>query len=169
MEKAIPSPRRVRVEHLYISPGHNYFGHHGTEQGTHPLLEVPQVECVAGKGIRGDRFFDFKPGYKGQITFFASEDLQLLWEQLGVTERDPSATRRNVITSGIDLPSLISAEFEIQGVRFLGVEECRPCYWMNAAIHPEAEAWMRGRGGLRAQILTDGILRSEKAICPTLI
>lgn len=151
----------MRVQHLYISPGHNYFGRHGQPAGDNALIEVPQIECEAGKGIRGDRFFDFKPDYNGQITFFASEDLERLWEELGVTERDPSATRRNVITAGLDLPSLISTEFEIQGVSFLGVEECRPCYWMNSAIHPEAEAWMRGRGGLRAKILTNGTLLSE--------
>jgi len=149
------------VKHLYISPGHNYFGHHGMPKGEHPLIEVPEAECVAGKGICGDRFFEFKADYKGQITFFAWEDLQRLWEELGVTEHDPSSTRRNVITTGLELRSLISTEFEIQGVRFLGVEECRPCYWMNSAIHPEAEAWMRGRGGLRARILTSGTLRSE--------
>jgi len=151
----------MRVMHLYLSPGHNYFGHHGQPQGENPIVEVPEVECVAGKGIRGDRFFEFKPDYKGQLTFFAWEDLQRLWDELGVAERDPSATRRNVITAGVDLNSLIGAEFEIQGVRFRGVEECRPCYWMNSAIHPEAEAWMRGRGGLRAKILSNGVLRTE--------
>jgi MOSC domain-containing protein YiiM len=154
----------MRVLHLYLSPGHNYFGHHGLPPGEHPLIEVDQLECVAGKGIRGDRFFDFKPDYKGQITFFAWEDLQLLWNELDVVERNPSATRRNVITADVDLQSLVSTEFELQGVRFLGVEECRPCYWMNSAIHPDAEAWMRGRGGLRAKILSDGILRQTSPL-----
>jgi len=153
----------MRIKHLYISPGHNYFGHHGMPKGENPILEVPELECIAGKGILGDRFFEFKPDYKGQITFFAWENLQRLWDELGVTQRDPSATRRNVITEGLDLDTLIGAEFEIQGVRFLGVEECRPCYWMNSAIHPEAEAWMKGRGGLRAKILTNGIISSAKA------
>lgn len=125
------------------------------------MLEINEAECVAGRGIRGDRFFDFKPDYKGQITFFAWENLNRLWKELGLApeQRDPSATRRNVITEDLDLNSLIGREFECQGVRFLGTEECRPCYWMNGAIHPEAENWMRGRGGLRAKILTDGILK----------
>jgi MOSC domain-containing protein YiiM len=46
----------------------------------------------------------------------------------------------------------------MQGVRFAGVEECRPCYWMNQAVAPGAEAWLQGRGGLRAKIITDGWL-----------
>jgi len=125
------------------------------------MIEVGEVQCVAGRGIKGDRFFDFKPDYKGQITFFSWENLQRLWDDLGIDagQRDPSATRRNVLTGNVDLSDWIGREFEIQGIRFYGTEECRPCYWMNGAIHPGAEAWMKGRGGLRAKILTDGALR----------
>jgi MOSC domain-containing protein YiiM len=65
-----------------------------------------------------------------------------------------------VITRGVDLNSLIGAEFEIQGVRFEGVSECSPCHWMNQAFHSEAEQRMKGNGGLRARILADGVLRS---------
>ena len=61
----------VEICHLYISPGHNFVGHHGREPDTHPMIEVPVIECVAGRGIRGDRYFDFKDDYKGQITFFS--------------------------------------------------------------------------------------------------
>ena len=61
----------VHVKHLFISPGHNYFGHHGQPAGEHAIVPVEPMECVAGRGIRGDRFFDYQPDYKGQITFFA--------------------------------------------------------------------------------------------------
>lgn len=151
------------VRHLVLSPGHNYFGHHGGPAGGHPAVEVPEFECLAGRGIRGDRFLDYKADYKGQITFFSWNILLQLWEELGVpdNQRNPLATRRNVIVEGLDVGSLIGADFEIQGVRFHGVEECRPCYWMNSAIHPSAESWMQGRGGLRAKILTDGFLRVD--------
>lgn len=63
----------LRVEHLFISPGHNFFGHHDQPAGEHAILAVEQIECVAGRGIRGDRFFDFNENYKGQITLFAME------------------------------------------------------------------------------------------------
>ena len=69
--------------------------------------------------------------------------------------------RRNVITEGLDLYGLIGQEFDIQGVRFLGVEECRPCYWRDRAVAPGAEKAMEGRGGLRAKILTSSILRRD--------
>jgi len=125
------------------------------------MVEVPEMHCVAGKGIEGDRYFDHKPDYKGQITFFSREVLERLWEELQVREEDRvlSATRRNVLVSGVDLNSLVGRKFTIGDLVFSGSEECSPCYWMNSAIHTRAEVWMKGRGGLRARILAGGILR----------
>ena len=61
------------IRQIFISPGHNYFGHHGQPPDDYPLEEVQEIECVAGHGIRGDRFYDYRDNYKGQITFFSSE------------------------------------------------------------------------------------------------
>ena len=147
------------IVHLYISPAHNYFGHHGKPPDDHPALEVDSIECVAGHGIRGDRFFDYRDSYKGQVTFFSEEVYQALCDALSVDNKPASAARRNVITRGADLNALIGKDFEVQGVRFRGTEECRPCYWMDQAFAPGAEKFLKGRGGLRATILTDGKLR----------
>lgn len=151
----------IRIEHLYVSPGHNYFGHHGRPPDEHPMIEVDELECVAGRGLRGDRFFDYKPDYKGQATFFAGEIYDELCGVFQVIDREPWAFRRNIITRGVDLNSLVGVEFEVQGVRFLGAGECSPCHWMNTAFAPGAEASLKGRGGLRAKILTDGRLRRD--------
>lgn len=151
----------IRVEHLFISPGHNFFGHHGQPAGEHPIVVVEEIECVAGRGIRGDRFFDYKENYKGQITFFAMEVLEALRSELNLPDAQPQATRRNVIVRGADLNALIGWEFEVQGVRFAGVEESKPCDWMNSALGPGAEEWLRGRAGLRCRILIGGVLRRE--------
>ncbi|MFZ9690428.1 MAG: MOSC domain-containing protein [Phycisphaerales bacterium] len=149
------------IERIFISPGHNFYGRFGDPPLDHPILSVETVECVAGRGLRGDRFFDYKPDYKGQITFVSRETLEEIWADLSIPpdRRDLAATRRNVLTTGIDLSTLIGREFEICGVRFLGSEECKPCAWMDAAIAPGAERRLRGRGGLRARILSDGVLR----------
>ena len=148
----------MTVEHLYISPEHNYFGHHGQPAGQSPVIELNEASLVAGKGIEGDRFFGWKEDYKGQITFFSHEVYKDLCASLGVTGVPPSVFRRNVIVSGIDLNSLIGQEFDLQGIRFRGICECSPCYWMDQAFHPGAESALKGRGGLRARILTSGIL-----------
>src|SRR5678815_158045 len=129
----------LRVEHLFISPGHNFFGHHGLPAGEHPIEAVEQIECVAKFGIRGDRFFDYKPDYKGQITFFAMEVLEALREELNLPDAQPQATRRNAFVRGLDLSVLIGKRFEVQGVHFEGVEESRPCHWMNSALGPGTE------------------------------
>ena len=55
-------------------------------------------------------------------------------------------------------------EFAVQGVRFLGVEECRPCYWMDQAVGTGAESWLKGQGGLRAKILSDGWLKLSSQV-----
>lgn len=152
----------IRICHLFISPGHNFFGHQGQPAGQNPVTEVAQIQCVQGRGIRGDRFFDFKQDYKGQVTFFSEEVFEALRRELSLPDAQPSATRRNALITGVDLNTLIGAEFQIQGVRFAGVEQCKPCHWMNSALGPGAEAWLQGRGGLRARILTDGVLERTR-------
>ena len=154
-------PPQIRIARLYTSAGHNFFGHHDKPAGTHPLVEHQEIYCVAGLGIEGDRFFNRKENHQGQITFFASEVFEDICRQLGVTDKHPGLTRRNVITAGVNLNELIGVEFAVQGVQFYGVEECRPCYWMDRVIAPGAEAALRNRGGLRAKILTSGQLRAQ--------
>src|SRR5687767_1571368 len=93
----------IRIKHLYISSGHNFFGHHEKPAGVNPMIELTEVRCVSGGGIEGDRFFNFKPDYKGQVTFFSNEVYEELCTVLDTWDRPPSVFRRNVITSGIDL------------------------------------------------------------------
>lgn len=149
---------QVDIRQIFISPGHNYFGHHGQPAGSEPTVEVNSIECVAGRGVVGDRFFDYKPDYKGQVTFFAWETYQEIQAALGVPGLTAAAFRRNVLLAGVDLKTLENCEFELQGVRFAGAGECKPCYWMDQAVATGAEDWLRGKGGLRARILRNGTL-----------
>lgn len=149
----------ISVEAIFISPGHNFFGHHGQPAGVHEVVAVESVECVPGMGLKGDRFFGYKEDYKGQVTFFAAEVYEALCGELGVQDRGPSVFRRNVLTRGIDLTTLIGKEFELQGVVFSGTGESSPCHWMDGAFGPGAEAALKGRGGLRARIVSGGWLR----------
>lgn len=154
----------ISIHRLAISPAHNFFGHHGRPAGLNPIVLAEDVECVAGRGVRGDRFFDYRENYQGQITFFALEIFDSLRRELDLPDARPEATRRNVFTRGVDLRALIDREFEVQGVCFAGVEEFRPCYWMDQALGPGADAWLRGRGGLRARILSNGWLRLDQPV-----
>ena len=149
---------RVAIRHIFISPGHNFFGHYGQPAGEHPTLDVPAVNCRAGWGLEGDRFYGYRPDYKGQVTFFAWETFLAAQEKFGLPALLPEAFRRNVIVEGVDLNALIDHRFTLGGVEFEGVVESRPCHWMDGVIAPGAEEWLKGRGGLRAKILSDGPL-----------
>jgi MOSC domain-containing protein YiiM len=147
------------IEHIFISKGHNYVGHHGKPPGKHQIIDLQEVECVAGRGLTGDRYFDYKDNYKGQITFFEMEIYEKLCNELNAPEKLPSDFRRNVLTRGVDLYDWIGKRFSVQGILFEGSEHCRPCYWMDQGFAPGAEAALKKHGGLRARILTTGILR----------
>jgi MOSC domain-containing protein YiiM len=125
----------------------------------HGMIDCDEVECVAGSGLRGDRYFDYKEDFKGQITFFSDEVFAEVKDRFGLPDLAASAFRRNVIVSGVDLGSLIGRRFRIGEVEFEGTEEAAPCYWMDEACAPGVEEFLRGRGGLRCRIRQGGMLR----------
>jgi MOSC domain-containing protein YiiM len=150
----------ARIHHLFTSEGHNFFGRHGQPAENHEIIEHDAIALVAGKGVQGDRFFDWKEDYKGQITFIDMAVVEEIRRHAENPDLPASAFRRNVVVSGIDLNALIGKTFELGGIRFEGIEECRPCYWMDEACgKPGTEDLMKGRGGLRCRILDDGVLK----------
>jgi len=157
----------VILERIFIAQGHAYFGRHGQPAAAHPMEELERAECVTGRGLRGDRFFGYRPDYKGQVTLFARE----VWEELATrfdcSNLSPAALRRNLLVRGTDINALMGETFTLGEVTLAGVEECRPCYWMDRAIAPGAEDWLKGRGGLRCRVLTDGWLHATAAVLGT--
>ena len=147
------------IKHLFISQAHNFVGHHGQPSGDAPSQTRMEVACLSGCGIVGDRYFNHKPDYKGQITFFAWETFERIRDTFPQVDFDDSIFRRNIITVGLNLNELIGVEFEIQGVGFQGTEEARPCHWMNKVIAEGAKSALEGFGGLRARIRSDGTLK----------
>ena len=151
----------IKIHAIYISSGHDFVGRHGKGRLDHVIEKVDTVECLASRGLVNDRYLDHKEDFKGQITFFDWAVYERIRTQCNLPDLDPALFRRNVLTSGVDLNTLIGKRFTLQGIEFEGVEECRPCYWMDEAIAPGAEAYLKGHGGLRARILNDGALRVD--------
>ncbi|MFT5465120.1 MAG: MOSC domain-containing protein YiiM [Verrucomicrobiales bacterium] len=151
----------MKIHQIFVSPEHVYKGRHGQEPGTEPMREVEEVECVAGKGLVGDRYFDLEPDFKGQVTFFSQSVYDELCREFAVSDKPVSVFRRNVIVDEADLNSLIGEEFEVQGVRFSGSCEAAPCYWMNSAFAEGAHEALKGRGGLRARVVSAGAIRVD--------
>ncbi len=154
---------QVELRSFYVSPGHNFFGRHGLPAGENPTKTVETIRCRAGWGIEGDRFFGYRPDYKGQITFFAAEVFAAAQREFGVPSMSAGVLRRNVLIAGADLNTLIGWNFSIGGVSFEGTGEARPCHWMNHVVAPGAEEWLKGKGGLRARVLSDGVLKTGSA------
>ena len=157
------SSSNIEIVSIWISPGHDFKGRHGLSRESHGVQMLNEVECAAGKGLVGDRFFGHDENYKGQITFFAWEVGEEVRRSLQLSDIDMSAFRRNVLTRGIDLNTLIGQTFELNSVRFFGTEECSPCHWMDEAVGPGTCDLLKNRGGLRCRILTDGVLRCGPA------
>ena len=148
----------IEISGIFISPAHDFKGHHGKPRGEHPVKALEIVACVAGKGLVGDRYFGFKDDFIGQITFFDVAVFEVIRRRFDCPDLQPSVFRRNVITEGIDLNALISRRFRINDVEFMGSVECAPCHWMDLAVASGVEQFMKGRGGLRARITASGSL-----------
>lgn len=151
----------IEIIAIYISTGHDFVGRHGKGRLRHGIEKVQSITCVAGAGIVGDRYFNHKEDFKGQITFFDLAVHERISRDFDLLDLDPALYRRNVITSGIDLNTLIGKRFKIQGIEFEGSEECRPCYWMDESVKPGVHEALKGFGGLRARILNNGTLTTE--------
>jgi MOSC domain-containing protein YiiM len=149
----------VTIHRILISPEHIYRGHHGREPGTKSMVDRDEVACEAGRGLTGDRYQREKIGHKRQVTFFELDVHRDLLRRFPGSEVETDVYRRNVVIDGVDLNGLIGKQFRLGGVLFEGVEECRPCYWMDTAFGPGAEEALKGRGGLRARILKSGTIR----------
>ena len=146
---------------IWISAGNDFRGRHEKGRLDHGITSVTEIECVAGLGLRDDRYFGYKPDFKGQVTFFDAEAVQAVRDHFSLPDLSSSIFRRNLIVRGADLSAWVGKRFRFQGIDFEATEECKPCYWMDEAVAPGAEEFLKAnfRGGLRARILSDGVLR----------
>ena len=158
----------VEVLHLLVSPGHAYFGRTREGAADVPTRDADQVELVAGKGIVGDRFFGKAAHMDAAVTVMAVEALESIAAELQTAPFDPLLTRRNVILRGADLAPLLGGEFALEShgdvAHFKAGRPAHPCAWMDQMLAPGAHKAMRGRGGIRCQVLSDGVLHRGGAV-----
>jgi MOSC domain-containing protein YiiM len=118
---------------------------------------VERVRAHAGRGLEGEYHLAPERAERSDaITFIAAEALEGLREDTGLSLTH-AETRRNVLTRGVDLNALVGERFRVGEVECEGVELCEPC--MTLARLVDEFGVVRGlvhRGGLRADILTDG-------------
>jgi MOSC domain-containing protein YiiM len=134
------------------------------------VLALPAVQLKAGAGIVGDRYFGRSRAQPGRnLSLVEAEAIEAVAALLGLAI-PPAAPRRNVVTRGVRLNDLVGREFHIGPVRLRGIELCEPCIVLGRNLEtPQCprERIVRafaGRGGLRAQVLGDGVIRVGDAL-----
>lgn len=153
----------MKIKHIVISKDSKYYS--GKMRGV-PLNEnaesllVNEVECHAGKGLVGDRYYDIKQDFKGQVTFISFE-LHLELEKAFGTQIDIKDYRRNIFVTGSNPLDFVGKKFQVGDVQFEGTEDCTPCKFMDQYAAEGAYEWMKNHnsGGLRAKVITDGTLK----------
>lgn len=138
-------------------------------QRLQPMVSVPEVRAVPGCGLEGDRYcreagtFSTKSP-TNQLTLIESEALEAVARDYGF-EIAAGESRRNVVTCGVSLNHLVGREFRIGQVQLRGLKLCEPCSHLENLTGKEMIKALRHRGGLRAEILGDGLIKVGDVIC----
>ena len=129
------------------------------------LVQVEEVRAVPGRGLEGDRYFEGTGTYykradpAREVTFIEKESLDAIAREANI-EMDVVDSRRNVVTEGVPLNHLVDKEFQFGDVTFRWIRLCEPCEHMERLSgKPGARDALRHRGGLRAQVLNEGVIR----------
>lgn len=126
------------------------------------MVPQPSIRAIPGRGLEGDRYFagtgtfsphPQKPDF--EITLIQQEHLEAFASASGIpfTSRD---ARRNLVTTGIDLNTLVGHDFQVGSVKLRGIRLCEPCNYLAKQTHPEVLRGLVHKGGLRAQIISAG-------------
>ncbi len=135
----------MRVEAITIGP-------------SNALAPVDSVRALAGKGLEGDRHFREGGARSGEaLTLIEAEVLA----DVGLTGPQ---SRRQVVVSGVRLNDLVGKRFTVGGVECLGVELCEPCLHLQSLTRPGIIDELVHRGGLSADVLTDGTIAVGDAV-----
>ena len=132
-----------------------------TAQG--PPQSVPQAMAVPGSGLDGDRYAlklgtFYKPAPDHELTLIEAEAIEALRRDYRV-ELAAGEARRNIVTRNVPLNHLVGREFAIGQVHIRGIRLCEPCDHLQKVTGKPVIKGLLHRGGLRAQILTQGTIR----------
>ena len=135
------------------------------------MQPVLSVNAVAGKGLEGDRYFNAsgtyskKSGTHREVTRIEIEAIEGFERDYGV-KLEPRNSRRNIVTRGVALNHLVGQEFRVGEVLLRGIRLCEPCGHLAELSQAKVLPGLVHRGGLRAQILTGGTIRTGDDVEP---
>ena len=145
------------VVSLYIAP-----------EAAGPMISVAQVQALADRGLEGDRFFrDSWAAAKRPdkaVSLIEEEVLEMAASEHQVKIAGDQ-TRRNIVTRGVPLIELLDREFMIGNVVMRGIRLFEPCAHLEKVSKvPGIFRALENRSGLKAAILSDGIIHTGDAI-----
>lgn len=124
------------------------------------------VDAVAGRGLRGDRHFKEQLSEAGDdVTLIEREAIDAIQRESGI-ELAPGEHRRNVETRDVALNHLVGERFRVGDTVCRGVELCEPCSHLQNMTEDGVLSALLHRGGLRAEIVESGTIRSGDAVVP---
>lgn len=135
------------------------------------MSSVPAVRAVPGKGLEQDRYHDgigtfSKPGSPDrEVTLIEEEAIEALRRDYEIAF-DAGDSRRNIVTRGVPLNHFVGREFRVGEVTLRGIRLCEPCGHLERVSGRPVRAGLVHRAGLRAQIVTGGIIRAGDPIEP---
>ena len=136
-----------------------------------PMTSISAVQAEAGRGLEGDRYWSrqgtfWKPMSDFEVTLVEVESLEGLAAEAGVL-LGAQDTRRNLATRGVRLNNLVNHRFTVGEVTLVGIRLCEPCGHLERLTGLKLKPFLEGRGGLRAGIVTSGIIRVGDLISET--
>ena len=149
---------------------------HITDSAGQPMCALESAVALTGQGLQGDRyangvgFYSDVPTDPGarELTLIAEEALAAIAVETGI-EIPLHEHRRNLTTRGIDVDALLGQRFQIGEVICEGVRACPPCNHLDELTGKPLLKPLARRGGLRARIVTGGVLRIGDRIAPVAV
>ncbi|MAV82759.1 MAG: sulfurase [Pelagibacteraceae bacterium] len=117
------------------------------------------------KGIQGDRYYNNFKEKKNQVTIIENEKIENFNNKLN-KKIQPKDFRRNLITIGIDLNSLIGKKIKIGTDVILYIHEiCQPCNYLQKKLKvKELVKLLVNKSGVNAEIVNSGIIKQGDEI-----
>lgn len=153
---AAASPGAGTVEAIVVAP-----------EAEASTVQVDRAMARAGRGLEGDRYFDQRGTFSNacgrghDLTLIEAEVLDSV--ELPAGRLAPEDARRNLVTRGIDLNALVGKPFRVGDVECFGQRLCEPCAHLERLTAAAGKSGtlpaLIHKGGLRADVLSDGAIR----------
>jgi MOSC domain-containing protein YiiM len=121
------------------------------------MQRLHRATLLPGRGLAGDRYalgggtWARYPDLEKQLTLVDREDVAAVAREAGAALA-PGDTRRNLVTTGIDLPALVGRWFAVGDALLFGAKRCPPCAHLERLTGVRLVKAMARRGGINAAV-----------------